>query len=134
MTQTSQMTNSDLVRRGYQAFNDADVDTLHRLFADDATWTTPGTSSVAGSARGKEAVLDQFGRYGGETNGTFQAQLLDVFESAAGRVVALHHNVGERNGRTLDTDCCIVFDIADGKVTAGTEHFFDLHNWDQFWS
>jgi ketosteroid isomerase-like protein len=134
MTQTRQMTNSDLVRRGYQAFNEADVDTLLRIFADDATWTTPGRSGVAGTARGKEAVMAQFGRYGGETNGTFEAQLLTVFEADDGRVVGLHHNIGERNGETLDTDCCIVFEVEDGKVTSGTEHFLDLHNWDQFWS
>jgi ketosteroid isomerase-like protein len=128
------MTNSDLVRRGYRAFNDADVDTLLRIFADDATWTTPGAGSAAGTARGKEAVMAQFSRYGGETNGTFQAQLIAVFEADDGRVVGLHHNAGERNGRMLDTDCCIVFEIKNGKVTSGTEHFFDLHNWDEFWS
>lgn len=134
MTQTSQMTGSDLIRRGYEAFNEADVDTLLRIFADDATWTTPGRSGVAGVARGKEAVMAQFGRYGGETNGTFEAQLLEVFEADDGRVVGLHHNAGERDGNVLDTDCCIVFEIKDGKVASGTEHFFDLHNWDQFWS
>ena len=134
MSQTSQMTNADVVRRGYQAFNEADIDTILRLWSEDATWTTPGQSSAAGTARGKEAVLAQYGRYGCETNGTFQAQLLGVFEADDGRVVGLHHNVGERNGNKLDTDCCIVFEVEDGKIKSGTEHFFDLHNWDQFWS
>jgi len=134
MSQTTQLTNSDLVRRGYQAFNEADVATLLAIFADDATWTTPGRSGAAGTARGKEAVMAQFGRYGGETNGTFEARLINVFEAADGRVVGLHHNVGERNGHQLDTECCIVFEVENGQVTSGTEHFFDLHNWDQFWS
>jgi ketosteroid isomerase-like protein len=134
MSNTTEMTNAAVVRRGYQAFNEADIDTIVAMWADDATWTTPGTSTVAGTARGKEAVLAQYGRYGGETNGTFQAQLIAVFEADDGRVVGLHHNVGERNGKTLDTDCCIVFEIENGKVKSGTEHFFDLHNWDQFWS
>ncbi|MGQ0826723.1 MAG: nuclear transport factor 2 family protein [Actinomycetota bacterium] len=134
MRQTSEMTNSDVVRRGYQAFNEADIDTILRMWADDATWSTPGTSSVAGTARGKEAVVAQYGRYGGETNGTFEAKLIAVFEAEDGRVVGLHHNVGERNGKALDTDCCIVFEIENGQVKSGTEHFFDLHNWDQFWS
>lgn len=127
-------TNADLVRRGYQAFNEADLATLDRIIADDATWTTPGNSSAAGTARGKDAVFAQFGRYGGETEGTFRADLLAVFESDDGRVVGLHHNVGRRNGKQLDTDCCIVFEIRDGRVISGTEHFLDLHNWDQFWA
>lgn len=128
------MTNTEVVRRGYQAFNEADLATLDRIIADDATWTTPGNSSAAGTARGKDAVFAQFGRYGGETEGTFRADLLAVFESDDGRVVGLHHNVGHRNGKQLDTDCCIVFEIRDGRVISGTEHFLDLHNWDQFWA
>lgn len=128
------MTNAAVVSRAYQAFNEADLATLDALFADDATWTTPGTSTAAGTARGKDAVFAQFGRYGGETNGTFRADLDTVFESEDGRVVGLHHNVGQRNGNHLDTDCCIVFEVEDGRITSGTEHFLDLSNWDRFWS
>ncbi len=128
------ITNAAVVERAYQAFNEADLAMLDRLFSDDATWTTPGTSSAAGTARGKDAVFAQFGRYGGETDGTFRADLATVFESDDGRVVGLHHNVGRRNGRELDTDCCIVFEVENGRITSGTEHFLDLHNWDQFWS
>jgi len=131
---TNTMTNADVVRRGYQAFNDADLATLDALFADDATWTTPGNSTAAGTARGKEAVFAQFGRYGGETEGTFRADLDTVFESEDGRVVGLHHNVGQRNGRQLDTNCCIVFEVREGRIASGTEHFLNLRNWDDFWS
>ncbi len=46
----------------------------------------------------------------------------------------LHHNSPERNGKQLDTDCCIVFELKDGRIISGREHFFDLNNWDEFWS
>lgn len=131
---TDSMSHTEVVRRGYQAFNDADVQALDVILADDVTWTTPGESTVAGTARGKAAVLTQFGRYGGETDGTFKADLLEVFEGDDGRVIGLHRNTGARNGRSLDTQCCIVFDVRDGQVVSGTETFFDLYNWDQFWS
>ena len=49
-------------------------------------------------------------------------------------IVTTKLNVGERNGKKLDTMCCIVFEIEGGQVKSGTEHFFDLANWDQFWS
>jgi ketosteroid isomerase-like protein len=39
-----------------------------------------------------------------------------------------------RNGKKLDLDCCIVFDVKDGLVISGREFFFDLHAWDEFWS
>ncbi len=131
---TETMTNTEIVRRGYQAFNEADIETINRLWADDVTWTTPGESTVAGTARGKDAVLAQYGRYGGETNGTFKADLKAVFEGDDGRVIGLHHNSATRAGRQLDTDCCIVFEIKNGKIASGTEHFLDLYNWDKFWS
>ena len=131
---TSTMTNAAIVSRAYQAFNEADLAVLDSVFADDATWTTPGVSGAAGTARGKDAVFAQFGRYGGETEGTFRADLVAVFESEDGRVVGLHHNTGQRNGKQLDSNCCIVFELVDGHVLSGTEHFFDLHNWDEFWS
>ena len=42
--------------------------------------------------------------------------------------------LAERNGKRLDTECCIVFEVENGRVTSGREHFFDLYNWDEFWS
>ena len=51
-----------------------------------------------------------------------------------GRVVGIHHNTAERNGKRLDVDCCIVFEIENGRLVEGREHFSDLYAWDEFWS
>ncbi len=128
------LTNADVVRQAYQAFNEADLAALDRCFGDDATWTTPGDSTVAGTARGKNAVFTQFGRYGGETSGTFKAQLQAVFETEDGRVIGLHRNVGERDGNKLDTMCSLLLEVSDEQIKSGTEYFLDLQNWDRFWS
>ena len=132
MTMTAQQA-ADLVRRGYKAFNEADMHTLHEIFDEKSSWHTPGRTTIAGDRRGREAVFAQFARYGGETNGTFKAALEDVFTTDDGRVIGLHRNTGERNGRRLDVMCCIVFEMKNGRVVSGREHFFDLYNWDQFW-
>lgn len=126
--------NADMVRRGYKAFNEADINTLMEIFDEKASWHTPGQTSIAGDRRGRDAVFAQFGRYGGETNGTFRAALQDVMATDDGRVVGIHRNTGERNGKRLDVSCCIVFEVKNGKIIAGQEHFFDLYNWDQFWA
>jgi len=126
--------NAEIVRRGYAAFNTADMTTLTELIDESASWHTPGRSPIAGDYRGRDAVFGQFGRYGGDTDGTFEAALKDVFTSDDGRVIGLHHNSAERNGKRLDTDCCIVFDVENGRIVSGREHFFDLGNWDAFWS
>lgn len=126
--------NADLVRRGYAAFNAADIKTLTEIISESASWHTPGHSRIAGDYIGRDAVFAQFGRYGGETNGTFKADLKQVFGSDNGRVVAIHHNSGERNGKRLDSDCCLVFEVRNGQMVSGREYFFDLHNWDAFWA
>ena len=57
-----------------------------------------------------------------------------MFTSPDGRVVGLHHSSAERGGKRLDTDCCIVFELENGRMVSGREHFYDLANWDEFWS
>jgi hypothetical protein len=126
--------NAEVVRRGYAAFNAADMETLTELFDENASWHTPGRSPIAGSYQGRDAAFGQFGRYGGDTGGTFRAELKQVFTSDDGRVIGLHHNSAERNGKQLDTDCCIVFEVENGCITSGREYIFDLTNWDEFWS
>lgn len=133
-TTSTELTNAALVRRGYEAFNTADIAALTEIVDENASWHTPGRSPIAGLYQGRDAVFGQFGRYGGDTDGTFMAELKQVFTSDDGRVVGLHHNSGERNGKLLDTDCCIVFEIENGRMISGREHFFDLNNWDEFWS
>ena len=126
--------NAAIVRRGYEAFNKADIATLTKLFDEKASWHTPGRSPIAGDRKGRDAVFTQFGRYGGETGRTFRANLLNVLESDDGRVVSVHHNSAERNGKRLDVLCCIVFELKDGRILIGREHFYDLYAWDAFWS
>ena len=126
--------NAEIVRRGYEAFNSADMKTLTELFDENAFWHTPGQSPIAGVAKGREAVFAKFGRYGGDTGGTFKAILKEVLASDSGRVVGLHHNTATRNGKRLDTYCCIVFELKNGRVVEGRELIYDLYNWDAFWS
>lgn len=126
--------HASVVRRAYQAFNAGDIKTLSELFDERAAWHTPGHSPIAGEHRGRAAVFAQFSRYGGETAGTFTAALQQVLASDDGQVVGLHHNSAVRNGRRLEVDCCIEFEVRDGRIVRGREHFFDLHAWDAFWA
>ncbi len=126
--------NVERVRRGYAAFNAADMATLMELFAEDASWHTPGRGILAGDHKGRDAVFAQFGRYAAETAGTFRAVLQTVLSDEADTAVGIHHNTAERNGKQLDVDCCIVFELKDGKVVRGSEYFYNLHAWDEFWS
>jgi uncharacterized protein len=126
--------NAAIVRRGYEAFRSGDVTTLTELFGDDVSWHTPGRSPLAGDVVGREAVFARLGRYAAETGGTFKADLKRVLTDEDGRVIGIHHNVAERGGKRLDIYCCIVFELEDGRIVEGREHFYDLDAWDEFWS
>jgi uncharacterized protein len=126
--------SADVVRRAYHAFNTADLDLFTTLSSDDFTWETPGTSPRAGLRKGRAEVYDQYGTYLAGTDGTFKAELQYVTANDKGQVIGVHRNTGKRNGKTLDSKCCITFEVKDGKIMSGKEHFFDLYNWDQFWA
>jgi uncharacterized protein len=40
--------NAAIIRRGYEAFNSGDMETLTEIFDEGAVWHTPGRSSLAG--------------------------------------------------------------------------------------
>lgn len=49
-------------------------------------------------------------------------------------MVGVHHNTADREGKHLDVECCLVFELKDGRVVDGREFFYDVHAWDDFWS
>jgi ketosteroid isomerase-like protein len=126
--------NATIVRRGYEAVNTGDVETLAELLGDNVSWHTPGRSPLAGDVVGREAVFARLGRYLAETGGTFRAELMRVLTDEDGRVIGIHHSVAERDGKHLDIYGGIVFELQDSRIVDGREHFYDLRAWDEFWS
>jgi ketosteroid isomerase-like protein len=126
--------NAAIVRRGYEAFNSADMDTLTEVIDESVVWHTPGRSSLAGDHQGRDATFAYFGQLGQGTGGTFRAELQHLLADDDGRVVGIQRNSGEREGKHLDVDVCLVFQLEEGLVTEAWEHFRDLYAWDEFWS
>ena len=122
------------VRRGYEAFNTGDMETLSGLFDENASWHTPGHAPLAGDHVGREAAFAYFGQLGQDTGGTFRADLRDLMADENGHVVGIHQCRGDRAGKHLDVECCLVFELKDGRIVDGREHFEDLYAWDEFWS
>ena len=126
--------NVAIMQRAYDAFNAADIDTLTELFDESVVWHLPGRSSMSKDYEGRDATLAYFGQIGQETDGTFKAELQQLFAGDDGRVIGLQRSTAERDGKRLDVGNCIVFELKDGKVIDGREHFNDLYAWDEFWS
>jgi uncharacterized protein len=126
--------NAAIMRRAYAAFNSGDIDTLVALFDEGAVWHLPGRSRFADDYQGRDATLAYFGQLAQDTGGTFQAELQHLLADDQGRVIGMQRSTAQRDGKRLDVGNCIVFELKDGRITDGREHFHDLYAWDEFWA
>ena len=126
--------NAAIMRRAYAAFNSGDIDTLIALFDEGAVWHLPGRSRFADDYQGRDATVAYFGQLAQETGGTFQAELQHLLADDEGRVIGIQRSTAQRDGKRLDVGNCIVFELKDGRITDGREHFHDLYAWDEFWA
>jgi len=126
--------NEDLVRQGYKAFVDGDMDTLRELFAPDAVHVATGNSQVAGEYQGVDAILRYYGKLFELSDGTFSADLESTKAEGDDTVVATHRDRGRRGDKTLDQDETLTFTIADGKFARVVEKHSDQATYDAFWS
>jgi ketosteroid isomerase-like protein len=124
--------NEDLLRRGYDAFSKADMQTLDGLFADDIVWHVGGRNQLAGDYRGKEEVFALFGKWAELSSGTLKVEIHDVLANDE-HAVALQRATGAREGRTVDDNGVGVYHVRDGKVTEAWFHAGDAYAIDEFW-
>ena len=110
-----------------------DRETLSELLDANAAWHTPGLSPLAGDVVGRDAIFAQFGRYGGETGGTSSRsqRVAHRRRRPRDRDPPQHRRAGRQASRCL---LLLVFELEDGRIVDGREHFFDLDAWDEFWS
>jgi ketosteroid isomerase-like protein len=126
--------NVAIMRRAYEAFNTGDMDTLVEIFDDSIVWHLPGRSSYADDYQGRDATLAYFGQLGEQTGGTFRAELKEMLADGDDHVVGIQRSTGDRDGKHLDVGNASRFELKDGRVIDGREHFHDLYAWDEFWS
>ncbi|MEE9094996.1 nuclear transport factor 2 family protein [Pseudarthrobacter phenanthrenivorans] len=122
-----------LIRRGYEAFIAADMDTLKDLFTEDAVWHTGGTGALSGDKKGRDAILGYFGELMSRSQGTLKLTLEDV---AVGEryVIGLQSNQAQRDGKSLDQHTVIAFTVSGGKVVEALEMAEDTAKSSEFWS
>ena len=125
--------NEALVRRIFDAFARKQGFALREAFAPDASWTVPGSSTMAGTFHGREQIFRFLGRLPKETNGTYASRLIDVLASDE-RAAALYRASGERLGRRLDLDQVLLFRLRDGVVAEVLALPSDAAAFETFWA
>jgi uncharacterized protein len=106
--------NEELLRKGYEAFANGDMEALDALFADDVVWHTPGDNPLSGDYHGKQEVFGLFAKLA-ELADTFEQEIHDVLANDE-HGVALIKVRASRGDRTMEQNAVHVWHLADGKV------------------
>ncbi|AWT47579.1 MULTISPECIES: nuclear transport factor 2 family protein [Streptomyces] len=124
-----------LVRRGYEAFQRGDMETLRSLMTGDCTHHVPGSHPLSGDHKGIDSILDgYYGRLYSETGGSFQVDLRNILVDGRGHAVSVHHVTADRGEKHLDEMGGIVFRIVGDKITDLDECVTDIDMSNDFWT
>ena len=126
--------NAAIMRRAYDAFNTGDMDTLIEIFDDSIVWHLPGRSAIRQRLPGPRRDLGLLRPAGAADRRHLPGRAAALLADDDDRVVGIQRSTGDRNGKHLDVGNCIVFELKDGRVIDGREHFHDLYAWDEFWA
>jgi ketosteroid isomerase-like protein len=122
-----------VVRRGYEAFNSGDIETLKGLFAPDAVYRVGGSGGLAGNKQGQEEIMAYFGELFSRSGGTAKVELQDVIAGER-HTVSLQTAQAQRNGKSMEQHGVLVFTLRDGKVIEVNEFQEDTAKASDFWS
>lgn len=125
--------NEQLLRRGYEAFAQGDLEAVKEIFAEDIVFHVPGRGLISGEYRGREAVLGFFAKGQELSGGTLRIELHDVAATNE-HAIALQINRAERNGKTLAARVVGVYHIRQGKAAEAWFLTDSQDENDQFWS
>jgi ketosteroid isomerase-like protein len=125
--------NVEIVRRGYDAFNNGDTSALAALIAENVIWHVPGRSPIAGDYHGRETTFAYLHHLHEFTNGTYQTEL-HVAVGDDEHVISVRHSSARRNGRTYDENELVVFRFRDGRIAEAWQAFMSPYAHDAFFS
>ena len=116
--------NKKLVQSFYEAGNRGDFDACFDLISDDITWTNIGSTSLSGTYRGKEELMEKLlGPLFGQLKAGISSSI-DNLLGEADYVVALTSGTAEtKDGRPYNNKYCQVIRIRNGKFAEVTEYF-----------
>ena len=130
----SEHPNATRAREGFERFVQGDLPALLDLFADDAVWHVPGSITLSGEHRGRDAIIAFLRGTAELTGGTYRVALLWTLADDD-HLVAVYRAVGERpDGRKLDIEQALLVEVEDGRWKVVRAQPLDQAAFDAFWS
>ena len=115
-TTVTEHPNATLFRKGYEAFNNGDMDTIRSLFDQDITWHAPGRSRFSRDRRGIDDTLASFMEIISATGGTFHVDVHDIVANDE-HAVAIVTQHWDHEGTSYEDRAAHVVHLKDGKLT-----------------
>ena len=125
--------NEELARRGYEAFDKGDLDTLRGMFDQNVKWHIPGRNLLSGDYNGIDEVFGFFGKIFEVSQGTAKLEVHDILANDE-HVTVLVSGRAERDGKQYEGRAVHVMHAKDQKVLEFWEHDADQYATDEFWS
>ena len=91
---------------------EGDLEALRDFYTEDVVWHVGGTHPLAGDYRGRDALVDYFGRVRRITGGSLRVEPEEVLTSDR-HTVMFTRTTAERDGRRLDVGMAQVFEVGD---------------------
>ena len=122
---TASQANAQRLRDAFAAFDRGDLDHLRENSAKNCTWTNAGSSPIAGTFTGWDAIEGMLGKLFELTGGTFKTSVQSIL-SNDDQACAIYDATATINGETA-THRYIVLDTytSDGKVKTTDVVAFD---------
>jgi uncharacterized protein len=122
--------NAHMLHNAHAAFKAGEVEALFAVMADDVVWHVPGNNSLAGTYRGRDEILRNFGMLQAAVD-AYWAHPLDYFGSDD-HAVLIAEVRARRGDRTLETKEAMTWRIANGKLTECWHMCLEPEKWDAF--
>lgn len=91
--------NIEMARKGYAAFEKADMEGAMATLSEDCVWHGGPSGPLAGDYKGKPAILDFFMKFGELTEGSYKSEIHDILANDEHTVV-LGTSTITRKGQT----------------------------------
>jgi ketosteroid isomerase-like protein len=125
--------NVALLRQGYSAYSNGDLETLDRLIDEDVVWHVLGRNQLSGDYKGTSQVFEFFGRLRELSNDTNRITVQDLLANDR-HGIALVDTTASRGGKTYSGDEVHVSVLRDGKVAEFWDYAADPYEQDAFWA
>lgn len=117
--------NVQFVIDGHMRLERGDMQAISAMFADDIVWHEFGTSPLAGSFSGIDAVLAYWRDYFDAAGATFNQDITQIMANDD-YVTSIVHMTGQKVDRTFDQTAVDIMRMGGGKIVEFWRYYADV--------